>query len=144
MTPISDFAARLVYRGERHRQERRVVHIVDAHNPHIARNAHTLRQQGLHPVRRHAVVGADEGIARASLRVPLQGPIRPFREYVAGAAEIREGILISADADLHGRRVALQAHEAYAPRAQSQQVFRRQIAGAMIVDTHQIGGALFG
>ena len=135
---FADFAAWLAHRGERHGKERRVVHIVNADDPHVARNADSVFQEGLHPVRGHAVVGADEGIAGARFGVPLQGPVRPLREHVAGAPKVRHGVLISADASLDGGRMAFQTHEAQAPRAQSQQVFRRQIAGAMIVDANEV------
>src|ERR1035437_4082750 len=67
-------------------------------------------------------------------RMPLHRLIRPHREHVAAAAEIRQRILIAAHASLHRGRLALQADEAHSPRAQPQQVLRRQIARAMVVD----------
>ena len=70
---LADVAAGLVDGGERHGEERCVIHVVDADDADVAGNAQTGGEQGVHQVAGDAVVGADEGLAFAHGRGEGEG-----------------------------------------------------------------------
>lgn len=59
---LAYFPAGLVNRGQWHRQQGRIVHIVYTDQPNILRDAHSLSHEGMHKVPGDAVISADEGI----------------------------------------------------------------------------------
>ena len=122
----------------------RILDVVDADHPHVARNGIPETQQRLHQLRRGPVVGADDGIGPAALCSSRTARASPGSSRVASAVACGPRGRALPDTRPRARRRSPPPPAARRTRpagAEPQQVVGDDVPGAAVVDADQVVSA---
>jgi len=139
---FANLAGRLTQSRQRHRQETGVVHIIDAHQPHIIRNPVLELQQRMHQMSCGAVVGAGDAIRMSGLHDrPDTLDVVCIHAVRQGAIELHTGrvqcLAVTGFALIDGRGGVFGANEQNAPTSEAQEMLRDDVSGTTIVNANE-------
>ena len=136
---------RLPQRGERDRQETRVLHVVNPDEPHVAGHRVAELEDRVHQPRGGPVVGAHDRVRTGGVHHEPDARdmcgIQPVHELRRDRRAPRvQRLAIARFPGMDGRRGMLDADEGNPPRSETEQVFGDPVTSATVVDADEIVG----